>query len=184
MQEEWKDIIGYNGKYQVSNFGNVRSTDRYYRQDNGKGFESEHLYKGKMLKPFYTERGYKRIGLSQKGKVKYYTIHKLVAMAFISNPNNLPQVNHKDGNKENNKVDNLEWCDSIYNNRHARIMGLNKGNKGISYKNRCLKAVEYIKTKGLKEEEWQNGFCEKATATYTREEIFDLLNILQGENNE
>ncbi len=183
MQEEWKDIIGYNGKYQVSNFGNVRSTDRYYRQDNGKGFESEHLYKGKMLKPFYTERGYKRIGLSQKGKVKYYTIHKLVAMAFISNPNNLPQVNHKDGNKENNKVDNLEWCDSIYNNRHARIMGLNKGNKGISYKNRCLKAVEYINKNKKVVSKYEAKDTRLPLDTFMWG-VDNLLNILQGENNE
>lgn len=141
MQEEWRDVEGYNGKYQVSNLGQVRSTDRCYKQLNPKSGICEHSYKGKILKAHFTRFGYKRIGLSQKGNVKFYSIHKLVANAFIDNPDNLPCINHIDGDKTNNKVDNLEWCTYSRNNRHARELGLNKG---VSYKTRCLKALEYI----------------------------------------
>lgn len=145
MQEKWKNITGYNGKYQISNFGNVRSTDRYYKQNNGKGFESEHIYKGKILKQMITKFGYRRIGLSQNGELKYHTIHKLVATEFLPNPNNFPCINHIDGNKANNNINNLEWCTYSHNNKHAREMGLNKGHKGMTYKKRCKLAIEYIK---------------------------------------
>lgn len=141
--ELWIDIQGYEGKYQVSNLGNVRSTDRYYKQANFKSGICEHLYKGKILKPFYTKWGYKRIGLSKDGKVKYYCIHKLVAEAFLPNPENKRQVNHINGIKDDNRLENLEWCTQRENNIHAYKTGLNKGTKGISYKNRCLKAIEY-----------------------------------------
>lgn len=180
MQEEWRDIIGFDGKYQVSNLGNVKSTDRYYKQANAKTSEYEHIYKGKVLTPFYTKWGYKRIGLSQNGKVKFYTIHKLVAETFIPNPENLPCVNHKDGNKENNNVNNLEWCTYQDNNRHARKTGLNKGNKGISYKNRCLKAIEYIK----KHCDYGYAGQKCLTDVLYRYEAEELLEILQGKSDE
>lgn len=97
--EIWKDIKGYEGLYQVSNKGRVWST-----------------YTNKCLKPRLMENGYYQVWLTAKnGKLKREKVHRLVAIAFIPNENNFPQVNHKDEDKLNNCVENLEWCDLKYN---------------------------------------------------------------------
>ena len=103
MNEIYKDIVGYEGKYQVSNLGNVKSLN--YKRSG----------KEKLLVPYQTANGYMTISLwnNNRGHTEY--IHRLVAKAFIDNPDNLPEVNHKDENKQNNSVENLEWCDSKYN---------------------------------------------------------------------
>jgi hypothetical protein len=106
MQEIWKDILGYEGLYQISNYGNVRS------------LHWNHSNQIRLLTPFDND-GYLRIGFRQQGKLKNHLIHVLVAKAFIPNPNNLPQVNHKDGNKHNNLVSNLEWISNSDNVKHA-----------------------------------------------------------------
>lgn len=125
--EVWKDISGYEGYYQISNFGQIRSVPRYItHKTKGGGFVNQY-FKGKILKPTTTRNGYKMIVLSKDGKFKYQTIHRLVATAFIPNPENKPTVNHKDGDKSNNHVDNLEWCTSSENNSHAYRIGLKKG---------------------------------------------------------
>lgn len=114
MEEIWKDIAGYEGLYQVSNLGRVKSLDRtvqYFR--NGK-LETK-IFKSKIMKQNYTSAGYLMIYLRKDGKDKYNAVHRLVAQAFIPNPNNLPCVNHKDEVKDNNSVNNLEWCTHIYN---------------------------------------------------------------------
>lgn len=103
MDEVWKDIEGYEGKYQVSNTGQVRSLN--YRRSG----------ESKLLKQDTTNNGYKRVYLSKNGENKRYLIHRLVAMTFIPNPDNLPIVNHKDEDKTNNNVNNLEWCTHEYN---------------------------------------------------------------------
>lgn len=99
----WKDIPGYEGKYQVSNTGKVRSLNY-----NNTG-------KTEVLKPCISNMGYKLINLWKNGKGKNYLIHRLVALAFIPNPNNYPMINHKDENPKNNAVWNLEWCTPQYN---------------------------------------------------------------------
>ena len=101
MQEIWKDIEGYGGKYQVSNLGNVRS----FAVDKKAG---------KLLGQRLNHKGYPVVYLHD-GKPKTCVVHRLVAKAFIPNPNNLPQVNHKDEDKTNNRVNNLEWCTNDYN---------------------------------------------------------------------
>lgn len=101
MKEIWKDIEGYEGLYQVSNFGRVR---RFYK--NGKV---------RILKPLSNKKGYLRVNLRKDNLLKTLSIHRLVAQAFLPNPNNLSQVNHKDEDKTNNNVSNLEWCDAKYN---------------------------------------------------------------------
>ena len=102
MKEEiWKSIEGY-PNYEVSNLGNVRSLN-YHREN-----------KIKFLNP-YVSNGYQIVSLCKDGKQKRFLVHRLVAQAFISNPNNHPEVNHKDENKQNNCVDNLEWCTREYN---------------------------------------------------------------------
>ena len=106
MEEIWKDIPGYEGKYQVSNLGRIRSLDRI---DDENHFRKGQIMKTKLL------RGYVRVPLRDGKKQKDYQVHRLVALAFIPNPDNLPQVNHKDQDPGNNNVDNLEWCDAKYN---------------------------------------------------------------------
>ncbi|MEY4714754.1 NUMOD4 domain-containing protein [Lacticaseibacillus paracasei] len=109
--EVWKDIEGFEGLYQVSNMGRVRSLDRKDAQG--------HRIKGTVLAGSLNGKGYLRVGLCRDGDVEYKSIHRLAAKAFLDNPDNLPQVNHKDENKTNNAVSNLEWCTALYNNTYG-----------------------------------------------------------------
>ena len=112
MNEEiWRPIEGYEGLYEVSNTGRVRSVDRYVEYSNG----GIHLHKGKVLSPAKDKNGYLKVVLNCNGKCKTINVHGLAAQAFIPNPDNLPMVNHKDEDKTNNNVTNLEWCDVKYN---------------------------------------------------------------------
>lgn len=106
MKEVWKDINGYEGKYEISNLGRIRSL-----KNNCGNNRKEPL----ILKQSTDKRGYLRVGLSKNNKQKLFLMHRLVAQAFIPNLKNLPQVNHKDENKQNNNVINLEWCNNKYN---------------------------------------------------------------------
>ena len=118
MTEEWRPIEGYEGLYEVSNTGQVRSFDRYVKYSNGR----IHLHKGKVLSPIKDRDGYLQVNLCYSGRINSIKIHRLVAQAFIPNPDNLPQVNHKDEDKSNNRVDNLEWCSQLYNNIYGSRM--------------------------------------------------------------
>lgn len=109
--EEWRDVVGYEGLYQVSNFGRVKSF---------------HKDKVKILKFGVSPFGYLRVVLCKDFNKKNRPIHILVAQAFIPNPENKPQVNHIDGNKQNNCVENLSWVTSAENIAHAFDMGLRK----------------------------------------------------------
>lgn len=102
--EIWKTIMGCEGKYQISNLGRVKSLCRK---------------KGAILKTRINEFGYEIVGISRHGKRKNIRVHRLVAEAFIFNPNGFPCVNHKDENKSNNNVENLEWCTYQYNNTYG-----------------------------------------------------------------
>ena len=108
MNEEWRDIKGYEGLYQVSNHGRVSSL-------NCRG------HKGciGILTPRLDGKGYEMVALYKEGKARNTKVHRLVAQAFIPNPNNYPQVNHKDENKTNNDVKNLEWCTNEYNHNYG-----------------------------------------------------------------
>lgn len=123
MIEIWKDIVDYEGKYQVSNFGNIRSLPVKSKTK---------YFKGSNLIQFTDCCGYLCVNLSRK----LYKVHRLVANAFIPNPDSLPCINHKDENKHNNRVDNLEWCTYKYNanygTRNERI-SKNGGRKIIQY---------------------------------------------------
>lgn len=109
MNEIWKDIEGYEGLYQVSNLGRVRSLERF---NVNSGVYQNRV---RVLKQSHNRRGYKTVTLIKRKARKTVTVHRLVAKAFLENPKMLPQVNHKDENKENNAVGNLEWCDNRYN---------------------------------------------------------------------
>lgn len=115
MKEVWKDIKDYEGYYQVSNLGRVRSMDRWVANKGG----SKKFLKGKMMKPYMGGFGYFLVGLCKEKKLKQFLIHRLVAEAFIPNPRNYDVVNHKDEDKTNNHVDNLEWCTYGYNNNYG-----------------------------------------------------------------
>ena len=106
-EEIWKDIAGYEGVYKISNLGRVKSLN-YLR----KGIEKERI-------PNKNNSGYLIVGLHKNGKIKQFLIHRLVAEAFIENPENLPQVNHIDENKLNNCVENLEWRSAKYNSNYG-----------------------------------------------------------------
>lgn len=123
--EEWRYVDGFNKRYAVSNFGRVISLSR--RVGNHTGYINK---PSRLLKPHKDKKGYMRVYLDKgDGKTKYISIHRLVAIAFIPNHENKPQVNHKDGNKENNNVWNLEWATNKENQIHAVKMGLNDHSK-------------------------------------------------------
>lgn len=106
QKETWKDIKGYEGLYQVSNFGNVRNK------------------KFKILKPRKNKNGYFQVNLSKNNKHKNYYVHRLVAIMFLKNEYDYPCINHKDENKLNNNINNLEWCSYSYNNNYGIMKNL------------------------------------------------------------
>ena len=131
--ELWKDVKDYEGLYQVSTFGRVRSLDKYI--DVKIRNVDKVLKQGKILKPVCNKNGYLKVNLCKNGKVKIYSLHRLVAKTFIPNPDNLPCVNHKDEDKTNNYPYNLEWCTHEYNNNygtHNERIALNKSKKYIN----------------------------------------------------
>ena len=115
IMEIWRDVAGFEGLYQVSNYGKVKNT-----------------LSNKVLKNVLHHRGYLIVGLTKNKRAKTFSVHRLVAAAFIPNPNNYPQVNHKDENKQNNCIDNLEWCTQKYNNTYGTR--IEKAKIGISKK--------------------------------------------------
>ena len=116
--EEWRDILGFEGAYQISNLGRVRSLDRDIYYMNHGTLAVLHK-KGMILKQTPDADGYLRVGVICEGRSKNFGVHRLVAQAFIPNPENLPCVNHKDYDKTNNCVNNLEWCTVEYNNKYS-----------------------------------------------------------------
>lgn len=106
FMEIWRDIPDYVGIYQVSNLGRVRRTKRYKAEPG-------------ILRYSKTRIGYLRVCLSKKSKRKSYLVHRLVAVAFIPNPDGLPQINHKNECKTDNRAENLEWCTQKYNNNYG-----------------------------------------------------------------
>lgn len=138
MKDEiWKDIEDYEGLYQISSYGNVRSLTKKVRCRNGK-FRT---IRGKILTPMITKNNYLVVNLWKNNSSKSYLVHRLVAKAFISNPGNKPEVNHKDTHKWNNNVDNLEWNTRSENTIHSYKMKLREDQRQkISNMNKKLKS--------------------------------------------
>src|SRR5687768_11205255 len=127
MEEEiWKDVIGYEGSYQVSSIGRVRSLTRKVNAKNGSKMTKE----GRLLNPGINSKGYRLLTLQINGVWKSVKLHRLVCSHFKPNDKNLPEINHIDGDKLNNHINNLEWCDRRHNMQHASINGLFNANKG------------------------------------------------------
>lgn len=149
--EIWKDIKGYEGRYQVSNYGNVKSLNH------------NRTVKEQLLKQNIDKHSYHKIHLWLYGKPKWFLIHRLVAEAFIPNPDNLPCINHKDENKHNNHVDNLEWCTYEYNNEYGtrvkriRETQLNDPNKSMKVYQYTLDG-KFVKEWESTKECGRNGF--------------------------
>lgn len=144
--EIWKDIKGYEGLYQVSNLGRVKSFPR-----KGTHVKVEHI-----LVPSKNHKGYLSVNLRKEGKANFFSIHRLVAQTFISNPNNLAQVDHIDDNKENNNVDNLQWISNEDNMKKAWLTGARSKEK--TYKrgkeNTCARIVNQYDLNGQFIKKW------------------------------
>lgn len=140
--EVWKPIPNYEGFYEVSNTGKVRSVYRYRR----------------VLKPMISNTGYERVDLFKNKHRKQFSVHRLVAMAFIDNPNAKPFVNHKDENKLNNSADNLEWVSHVENCRYGTA--IKRRTQHLDYSKRRINNAGQIKA------------CSKPIAQYTKDGIF------------
>lgn len=135
MDEIWKDIKGYENKYQVSNYGNVRSLARL-KTDGRKISE-------RILKPQILKSGYILVGLGKNGTIKMYLLHRLVATAFLGEGPKGYEVNHINENKSDNRVENLEWVDHLTNIRHGT--GIQRKRESI----KTRKPVEILSTEGM-----------------------------------
>lgn len=145
--EEWRDIPGYEGYYQVSNRGRVRSIDRTTMAisswDNKMIYRH---YRGSIKKITLKSLGYMQVTLAKEGLHKRELVHRIVALAFIDNPLNKPEINHIDGNKSNNEVDNLEWVTSSENQIHANnVLGCQAGENHPLSKFKNIEIPEIIK---------------------------------------
>jgi len=135
--EIWKDVVGYEGIYKVSSLGRVASLERV----NARG----QVVSPRIKATKQNNRGYIQISLSKDGKQEYKLLHRVVAEAFIKNPNNLPQVNHKDENKNNNNIDNLEWCTNMYNRHYGT--GLERAAHNHNYDEIACKNRKHVAQK-------------------------------------
>lgn len=130
MQEVWKDIPEYKGFYQASNLGQIRSVDRRISQlANGGKTRFTYTKKGKILSQEKQNGGYLVVSICVNNRRKVCTVHRLVASAFIENPNGHEEVNHRDGDKTNNRVENLEWLSRSENLKHSYRTLKRKGNR-------------------------------------------------------
>ena len=167
MIEEWRDIEGFEGYYQVSNLGRVKSLSRITKSKPG---YYRFTYK-RILKSYVSTNGYKMVSLRKESKTHYRTVHRLVTKAFIPNPENKGDVNHIDANRLNNKVENLEWATRSENIKHCIKLGRNKTpNKGKTGK-------DCIFSKRVKQYSIDNEFLAEFESITKAREVTGVNNI-------
>jgi len=154
VNEIWKEVKGYEGLYEVSSNARVRSLDRVTMVKNREAIFKKY-FKGKILKIGIDTYGYPSLGLSCNGKHKTVLIHRLVAEAFIPNPENKREVNHINGVKTDNRVENLEWATPKENTKHAFSTGLAKAKKGAE--NKRSKPVSQFTLEGILIKNWASA---------------------------
>lgn len=176
--EIWKDIIGYEGLYQVSNLGRVKSLERIVICGNGCG--GMHTVKEKILTPHIEKNGYLRVNLKNLGKSNKLSIHKLVAQAFIPNPNNKQQIDHINTDRTDNRVENLRWvtakenCNNPLTLENKRFA--NMGNKNPMYNKRGIlhhksKPVIQLTLNNELIKRWDNACIAHKTMNYNQGNI-------------
>lgn len=178
MEEIWKDIEGYEGLYQVSNFGRVKSLSRPYKNQYGDfGMKPEKILKQKIScykKEEAHINGYYVVSLSKDDRGQWKRVHRIVAKAFIENPHKKSEVNHKNGNKLDNNVDNLEWVTHRENCKHAWVTGL----RTKSEEERRKKIQMYnIKLKSINEHDVFKIYNEYKTKKVTMKDLSEKYNV-------
>ena len=150
--EEWKDIEGFEGAYQISNYGNVKCLERKVPVSH-RGYNGFRTQKECIMKPFITKYDYYMINLRKDGTGHNRFIHRLVAQAFIPNFNNLPCVNHKDEDKLNKTVQNLEWCTYAYNDNYGnRNQHISESRKGMKFTQEHIENIRKSKKANITDE--------------------------------
>lgn len=154
FKEIWVDIKEYEGLYQISNLGKVKSLKRKTT--------NQHCKENKILKNNFDKDGYLQVRLSKNGKAKTKRVHQLVAEAFIPNPNNFNSINHKNEIKNDNRVENLEWCSVAYNNAYgSRCKAINQYDLDNNYVRTWKSAKEIVLTLGFKKAGNITSCCKK-----------------------
>lgn len=144
MSEKWLPVKGYEGHYEVSDKGRIKVVKRRIESSRGDGYS--YSWKEKILKPTRLPNGYVRVCLYKDKSRKFLCVHRLVAIAFLPNPENKPQVNHKNGNREDNRLENLEWATSSENLYHKyRVLGC-KGKCVTQTPVRCVETGEIFES--------------------------------------
>lgn len=151
--EIWKDVAGYEGYYKVSNLGRVKSLERKVKFRTFKK-----LVKSRILTPRISDSGYYTVNISKDGKGNMKYLARIIAIAFIPNPDNKPQVNHIDGNKINNCISNLEWVTNAENQKHAYKLGLSISKRGYLNGNRKYDKGFVLKIRQM----WESGKYKQA----------------------
>lgn len=167
INEYYANIKGYENLYQISNYGTIKSVDKVVKNNNG-----YRTIKGRILTPQIDKKGYYRIGLTKNHKQKFYLVHRLVAETFIPNVYNEPIINHKNGNKLDNHISNLEWCTQQYNIQHAYNTGLKIGvsaehkgkyNPNVKLNEQDVLNIRNDKNNGINIKDSYNKYKEKIT---------------------
>ena len=165
--EEWGDVVGYEGLYQVSDQGRVKSLERKVSHWRG----GERIQKERILKPDVSQDGYLRVGLYAGGKRKWFRVHRLVCEAFHDNPDNKSDVNHINEDKADNRAVNLEWCTAKENNNHGTRNERSAKNRSKSVGQYTLDGDLVKVWQSTNEVERQTGFshgyiCKSANGKY------------------
>lgn len=145
MEEEWRPAFRYEDNYEVSNLGNIRSKTHWVNARNG----GERLYIGKEINKRIRKVGYVECKICANSESKYKALHRIIAETFVPNPNGYKEVNHIDGNKQNNNASNLEWCTRRQNIIHSFEMGLNKPRIGAEHCNARFNDEDVLKIREL-----------------------------------